>query len=113
MNENAKLLESLIEKASDYGKTSFELLKLKTLDKSTDFVSSLIPHSVVFILLTIFLFFLNLGLAFYLGDLLGKAYYGFLAIAGFYLFAAAIIHFFLHKRIKRQVEDYFIKRVLK
>jgi len=43
MESNAKLIEALLEKVSDYGVTSFELVKLKALDKTSDAVSSLIP----------------------------------------------------------------------
>ena len=89
MEENDKLLESLLERAAEYGITSFELLKLKALDKSTDILSSLIPLSVVIILFIIFLLFLNLGLALWFGELLGKTFYGFFIIAAFYL---SLIH---------------------
>jgi len=34
MEDNTKLLESLFEKATDYGKTSLELVKLKTVEKN-------------------------------------------------------------------------------
>ncbi len=50
MEDNTRLLESLLERASEYVKTSLELVKLKALDKTTDVVSSLVPHSVVFVL---------------------------------------------------------------
>jgi len=113
MEEKGKLLESLLEKASDYGKTSFELIKLKTIDKTADVVSSMIPHSVVFILITSFLLFLNLGLALWIGEILGKAFYGFFAVAALYVLTALLIHFFLHKRIKKLIGDYFIKQILK
>jgi fatty acid desaturase len=113
MEDNTKFLESLLEKATEYGKTSFELVKLKALDKTTDIVSSLIPHSVVFVLIASFLIFLNLGLALWLGEILGKIFYGFFVVAGFYVIIAIIIHFFMHKRIKRLVGNYFIRRVLK
>jgi len=113
MEDNTKFLESLLEKATEYGKTSFELVKLKALDKTTDIVSSLIPHSVVFVLIASFLIFLNLGLALWLGEVLGKIFYGFFVVAGFYVIIAIIIHFFMHKRIKRLVGNYFIRRVLK
>ena len=59
MEDNAKLIESLIEKATDYGKTTFELAKLKALDKTSDIASSFIPHSAVIILIASFLLFLN------------------------------------------------------
>jgi len=113
MEDNTKFLESLLEKATEYGKTSFELVKLKALDKTMDIVSSLIPHSVVFVLIASFLIFLNLGLALWLGEVLGKIFYGFFVVAGFYVIIAIIIHFFMHKRIKRLVGNYFIRRVLK
>jgi hypothetical protein len=113
MNDNTKLLESLLETASDYGKTSFELIKLKTLEKTTEVVSSLVPHSIVVIFTSIFLLFLNLGLALFIGDLLGKGYLGFLAVSSFYILAALFIHFIMRSRIKKSVGDYFIKQVLK
>lgn len=113
MEENPNMIESLFERAADYGKTSFELAKLKALDKITDFVSSLIPHSVVIVLISLFILFLSLGLAFWLGDILGKMYYGFLAVAGLYGFAGVIIHFFMHKWLKKVAGNYFIKQVLK
>ena len=113
MEENTKLLESLLERATEYGKTSFELVKLKTIDKTTDVVSSMVPHSIVFVLIATFMLFLNLGVALWLGDVLGKTFYGFLVVAGFYILAGMVIHFFLHKRIKKVVGNYFIKRMLK
>ena len=113
MEENANLLETLLERASEYGKTSIELARLKALDKTTEIVSSVIPLSVVILLVASSLLFLNLGLAFWLGEVLGKIYYGFFIVAAFYVLAGIFIHFFLHKWIKRLVGDYFIKRVFK
>ena len=113
MEDNTKLLESLFEKATDYGKTSFELAKLKTLEKTTDIVSSLVPQSVVFMLIVTFMLFLNLGIAFWLGDILGKPFWGFFVVAAFYILVGIVIHFFMHNWIKTLVGNYFIKRVLK
>ena len=113
MEDNADLLESLLERASEYGKTSFELVRLKTLDKATDVVSSLVPQSVVIILIASFILFLNLGIALWLGDILGKLFWGFFAVAAFYILAGIFIHFFMHNWIKKLVGNYFIKRMTK
>ena len=113
MEDNTKLLESLFEKATDYGKTSLELAKLKTLEKTTDIISSLVPQSVVIMLIVTFMLFLNLGIALWLGDILGKPFWGFFVVAAFYILAGMVIHFFMHNWIKRLVGNYFIKRVLK
>jgi hypothetical protein len=113
MDENANLLELLVERATDYGKTSVELVKLKALDKTADLVSAIIPLSVFILLISTFLLFLNLGIAFWLGEILGKVFYGFFIVAAFYILTGLIIRVFLNKWIKRLVGDYFIKRILK
>jgi hypothetical protein len=113
MEDHSKMIESLMERAAEYGKTSFELLKLKALDKTADVVSSFIPHSVVIIIIFSFLLFASLGLSLWLGELLGKAFYGFFAVAALYGIAGIFIHFVLHKWLKRLVCDNFIKQVLK
>jgi len=113
MEDNAKLIESLFEKATEYGKTSYELVRLKTLNKTSDVVSSLIPHSIVFVLIASFMLFLNFGLAFWLGEILGEIYYGFFAVAAFYCVVGIVIHFFFHKCLKKRVCNYIIKQVLK
>ncbi|MGA2408621.1 MAG: hypothetical protein ABSF81_17995 [Bacteroidales bacterium] len=113
MEDNTKLLESLLERATEYGKTSYELVKLKALDKTTDVVSTLIPHSVVVALIASFMLFLNLGLALWLGEVLGKTFYGFFVVAAFYIITGIIVHFFMHKWLKRLVGNYFIRHVLK
>ncbi|MCX6320541.1 MAG: hypothetical protein NTX93_01885 [Bacteroidia bacterium] len=113
MEDNKKSVELLLEKATEYGKTSFELVKLKVLDKTSDVVSTFIPHSVVIVLIGSFTLFLNLGLAFWLGEILGKIFYGFFVVAGFYVITGIVVHFFMHKWLKKVVGNYFIKQVLK
>lgn len=113
MEDNSNLLDSLLERAGEYGKTSLELYKLKTIDKTTDVVSAIIPHSVVFVLIVSFMLFLNLGLAFWLGEILGKIFYGFFVVAGFYIIAGIVIHFFMHNWLKRLIVNYLIKHILK
>lgn len=112
MEDNAKLIESLLERAFSYGKTSFELTKLKAIDKSSEVVSTVLPHTIVIAIVASFLLFLNLGLAFWLGELLGKNFFGFFLVAAFYGISAIVLHFFLHKRIKKAIRNYFIKQVL-
>ena len=113
MEDNIKSIESLLEKVVDYSKTSYELAKLKALDKTSDVASSLVPHSVVFVLLASFMLFVNFGLAFWLGEIFGNTYYGFFVIAAFYVVTGLVLHFFFHKRIKNLVWNYIIKQVLK
>jgi hypothetical protein len=59
------------------------------------------------------MFFLNFGLAFWLGEILGKIYYGFIVIAGFYCIIGIVIHVFMHKWLKKNINNYIIKQALK
>ena len=113
MENKEKLIEALLENAVEYSKTSFELVKLKALDKTSDLVSSFIPHTVVFVLVASFTLFLNLGLAFWFAEILGKTCYGFFVVAAFYCIAGIVLHFFMHNWFKNLVCNYFIKQVLK
>jgi ABC-type uncharacterized transport system fused permease/ATPase subunit len=113
MEDNKKLLESLVERATDYGKTSFELVKLQAVDKTSEVVSSVVPHTVVIILFSSFMLFLNLGLALWLGDMLGKIFYGFFIVSAFYVITGIVIHLLMHKTLKKIIRNYVIQQLLK
>ena len=113
MEDNEKLFESLLERVTEYGNSSLELVKLKALDKTSDVVSSIIPHYVVFVLYASFMLFFSLGLAFWLNEILGKPFWGFFIVAAFYALIGVVIHLFMHKCLKNRICNYFIKLLLK
>jgi hypothetical protein len=112
MEDNAKLIESLLERATEYGKTSFELAKLKALDKTSDVVSSVVTHIIVYVIFASFMLFISLGSAFWLGEVLGATSLGFFAIAAFYGIVAIVIYLFIPK-LKKRMCNYIIKQVIK
>lgn len=113
MDDNVNLIESLLESTLKYGLTELELLRLKALSKTTDVISSLIPHAVVLLILFLFLLFFNLGLAFWLGDILGNHFFGFFIVAAFYAIVGLVVHFFMNKWIKRKIGNYLVKQLFK
>ena len=112
METPARSIESLFEKFEAYSKTTIELSKLKLLETTTIAVTALIPRLSVIIMLALFTFVMTIGVALWLGELLGEYYYGFFIVSGFYLVAGIIFHFFLHQWIKKPVSDLIIKQVL-
>jgi ABC-type dipeptide/oligopeptide/nickel transport system permease component len=110
MEGKATLIEPLLERVQEYSKTSFELLKLKSLDKTADVASTLISRSLLTIVLSLFALTLNIALSLWLGDVLGKNYYGFLVVASFYGLAAIIL-FFIHPVIKAHVSNSIITQI--
>ena len=112
MDERESLIESLIEKGEQYGRTTLELLKLKTLDKTASVASDLVSWLVIVIFATLFFLILNIGIALWIGDLLGKSYYGFFVIAGFYAILALVFSVFRKQLIKKPVNNSIITQVL-
>ncbi len=112
METTADSIESLYERAEAYGKTTFELSKLKLLETSTVVATSLIARLSTMLMVAMFSFVLSIAVALWLGDILGKAYYGFLIVAGFYLIAGIVLHFFLHAWVKKPISELIIKQAL-
>lgn len=111
MESKSNLIDPLLEKAEAYTKTSFELLKLKTVDKTADVTSTLASRSLFTLIVSFFAFALNIAIALWLGDLLGKAYYGFLIVASCYLLVGVIL-LIIHPFIKGRVSNVIIRQLL-
>lgn len=112
METTASLIEELVEKAETYSKTTYELAKLKSLETTTTVATSLVARLSVIVMLTLFALVLNIGIALWLGELLGKTYYGFFIVAAFYLITAIVLHFFLLRWIKKPMSDLIITQAL-
>jgi hypothetical protein len=113
MDEKENILSSLIDSVEDYGKTSFELFKLKRLDKASDMAATVISRLIAFIALMTFLLMASLGLAFWLGEVMGRIWYGFFAVGAFYLILGLLVYFSMHKGLKRIFADMIIHHTLK
>ena len=112
METTANSIESLFEKAEAYGKTTYELSKLKLLETTNIVVASLIAKLSVIIMISMFSFVLSIAISLWLGDLLGKVYYGFFIVAGFYLIVGIVLHFFLHSWVRKPISELIIKQAL-
>lgn len=112
MEKPVQQIESLIEKGEQYGKTTLELLKLKTIDKSSDVVSNLVSWIVVIVFAVLFFTIVNIGIALWLGELMGKSYLGFFVVAGFYGFFTLIFGIFRKQLLKRPVNNSIVKQII-
>jgi len=112
MENQPQTIESLFENAGSYLETRIDLLKLRALNKSSDAASSIVSRLTILVLAIFAMFILNVGLALWIGELLGKDYLGFFAVAGFYILLAVLIHFFKDSWIKEPVSRMIIKKML-
>ncbi len=111
MEEETNSIESLFERVVSYSNASVELLKLQTLDKSSDVVSTLVPRLGIIIISFMFILILSIGAALWIGEILGKTYHGFFIVAGFYLIVAVVL-FLMRKGIKKRIANSVITEVL-
>lgn len=107
------LAEGLYERTESYIRTTYELTKLKGVEATAKVVTTLITKMSVVTVFLLCILMLSIGVAFWLGDMLGKLYYGFFIVAGFYLVGGLILTFFLQEWIKRPVSNIIIKEALK
>lgn len=110
--EEKSSFEALLERAEDYTKTSFELIKLKAVDKFSDSASSAASKVVALFFFISFFLMLSVALSLLLGDLLGKAWYGFMVMAGLYGILFAVLFFVKHNWLKKMVGNSIIKSML-
>jgi hypothetical protein len=106
-------IEALFDTIKQYGQTNIDLFRLKAADKFSDIVSSAIAAIIVFVVLFMFFALLNIGIALLLGEVLGKSYYGFFALGGFYLIIGLILQSGRKKWFKDPLVNIMIKKLFK
>lgn len=112
MEQTDGRLNRLLTHAEQYGKTSFELAKLKTVQKLIPVATAFTGQMFVLSAFYLFILLFNIGIAMWLGNLLGKPYLGFILVASFYLLAAIVIHFLSAKLLRKPVSRFIIQQIL-
>ncbi|MEZ7498567.1 hypothetical protein QO200_07420 [Flavobacterium sp. Arc3] len=113
MSSKATTIEILFEKVEDYTRTTVELAKLNVIDTSADVLSSMISRLTIAIVFAMFLLLLNLGLSFWIGELLGNFYFGFFIMAALYLILSIVLYYYKDQWIKMPVSNFIITKMLK
>ena len=112
MESTAAQIQEIVSKTREVIETRVKLCKLKAVDKGSEVISSLSATVIVLVLALLFFVFLSFGLAYLIGEWLGKVYYGFLIMAGIYGLAGLLIYSFRKKFIKGPVSNRLIDRIL-
>jgi len=107
------LIESLLESTIEYGKTGAELIKLKALRKTSEIGSSALPQLMVIVVGIFFILFISLGFAYWFGILLENLFYGFFIVGAFYGITGLLMHFVMHKWMKKKFGDFIVKQLFK
>jgi hypothetical protein len=106
------LIEALFNQSKDYAGSRLKLYKLKLVDKTGSIASAIATGIALAVILFIFFVVLNIGIALLIGDLLGKAYLGFLILAVLYAIAGFVVFKGRDKFFKTPVTQMLIRKFL-
>lgn len=113
MEKTTHHIDELFSEAGDYLETKTELWKLKVADKTSEIVSSATSGMVITLAFLFFFALLNIGIALWIGDSMGKSYSGFFIVAGFYALVALIIYAFRGTWVKTPISNAIIRKIFK
>jgi hypothetical protein len=112
MENQPSNVEELFYKLKDYGDTRLDLFKLKSINKISGFITSIITSAILLVLLALVLLCITIGAALLIGALLGKTYYGFFIIAGVYIIVGLVLYSSRDKMLKTPVSNRLIKELI-
>ena len=112
MEDPASLIGTLLEKTEHYIKSGAELYKLKAIDKSADLVSTLTARLALIVFLILVFLMLSVGVALLIGEILGKTYYGFFIVSGFYLLVGIVLYYFRNTLLKTPLRNSIVTQAL-
>ena len=105
--------QKLINKVKEYVHVRSELSILHAVDKGSQLFAGLLTDGLVLILSVLAGLFGSLALGFYLSELIGNTYAGFLIVAGFYLLTALILNSIKEKYMEKRITNAAIAKFFK
>lgn len=105
--------QKLISKVKEYVKVRSELSVLSAVDKGSQLFAGLLTDGLVLILSILAGFFASLALGFYLSEIIGNTYAGFLIVAGLYLLIALILNSIKEKYLEKRIINAAIAKFFK
>lgn len=106
-------LELLFSQSKEYLENRIDLVKMKVADKTASVVSAIITGVVLSVVGFIFFIVLNIGLGLLIGDLVGRASWGFLILSSLYAIAGIILFSARNKIFKSPVTTMIFRKFLK
>jgi hypothetical protein len=105
-------IENLYSQSKEYVKNRFDLYKLKAVDKTASVITAVALGVALFIVFFIFFVVLNIGIALLIGDLVGRAYLGFLIWAAVYAIVGLVLFFARDKIFKSPITGLIFRKFL-
>jgi O-antigen/teichoic acid export membrane protein len=111
MEEQENDIDLLLSDAGDFIGTRADLWKLKAVESLSEISSDLITGLGLLAILAIFLLILTIGLALLIGEWLGKGFYGFFVMGGFYALVGLITYWRRRQWLKEPFSNMLIRKI--
>lgn len=103
-------VKKIITKVKEYAEVRKELAVLSAVEKGSQLVANFLTDGLVLIFLVLTVLFGSLALGFYLSDVIGNSYAGFLIVTGIYFLLAVIVYMIKDKYLEKSIINAVIKR---
>ena len=110
-NTDGHPLISMFAEIQKYIETRIDLIQYKAIDKSAQLASGLLSNVVLIFSIFLTIFLLLFGLAFYVGDKLGKIYLGFFVVGGLMLMLVILLIIFHKRWLNNPINDDIIRHI--
>lgn len=113
MEKTSALLSNISSGTHDYVQLQSKSIKLEIYERITNIISSGISAAFIILFALVCFLFVNLGIAFWLSELLKSNKLGFFTLGGFYLVVLGIYLLFRKQLAKNRVKDAVLFKVSK
>ena len=111
--EDKSKIEKIYERVEQFALTSIELYKLKAWQKAAEIATTVATSLLMGVFGLLFLLFVSVGLAVYLGEIMGRMHYGFMVVSGIYLLLAIIVYALRARVLKDKLNTYIVRKIFK
>jgi hypothetical protein len=113
MQEQKSDIDILLSDAGDFIETRTTLWKYKGIESLADVSGELVAGLAMIVFVSFVVIIFSIGFALLIGDWLGKGYYGFFIMGGFYAIIALVIYARRGKWLKDPFSNMLIRKILK
>ena len=113
MPEEPTDIDILFSDTGDFIETKATLWKLKTIETLADVSGELVSGLAMILLASFVVILISIGVALWIGFLLGSGYLGFFIVGGFYALVALIVFARRRQLLKDPFSNMLIRKILK
>jgi hypothetical protein len=113
MKDDTTPIGRFFAEVGDYSKIKMELLELYVIEKIAYISSFLIARLVLLLIVVLFFLTISIGFALWIGQLLGRSYYGFFVVGSLYLPVLVLLYIYRDRWIETPVNNSIILKFFK